>query len=193
MYWIIPLLLLGLAFRSKSSSKNYSSKITVRWDNPPRTRELPLDIILKPNGVFLYKGLHLQKFWAPNIYATLPNCEKCFFAALRADVLQILIKLQKALVEEGYSIVLMDAWRSLQKQAEVYRKKPKLAARPSLRAPHVRGIAVDMRIAPLDGRTFYHRDPNSWVETGTPFDIARRFGFIRPLKNEPWHFEIRKT
>ena len=81
-------------------------------------------------------------------------------------------------------IIVTSGKRSMQKQAELYRRKgPGLAAKPNPLSPHISGLAIDANSA----------DMNAADRSG----LLQKYGLWRPLKNglgrckpEAWHVEI---
>jgi hypothetical protein len=82
---------------------------------------------------------------------------------------------------------ITSAWRSIKTQAQIYARSPGMAAKPSSRAPHVRGEAVDFG----GFKNFHNTAAGKWVH-----ENARKFGLHFPMMGggrsrlfEPWHIE----
>jgi LAS superfamily LD-carboxypeptidase LdcB len=88
-------------------------------------------------------------------------------------------KMQKAASKDGVSLVVYSGFRTYERQAELYqhyrRGHGNLAAKPG-HSNHQSGRALDLMI---DSERTY-----DWLKKH-----ARRFGFLRTVKSEPWHWE----
>ena len=74
----------------------------------------------------------------------------------------------------GKSISLNDAFRSYEKQSEIYRKSPGTSAAPG-KSLHEFGLAMDADRGIM----------NELDKLG----LMKKYGFTRPVGSEPWHFE----
>lgn len=94
------------------------------------------------------------------------------------------LKMVKAAKDEGnVSILINSAFRTFQRQAELFHNGPNPAAPPGS-SNHQHGQAFDLNTGPdaLDGG-----DPiYEWLKRNAP-----RHGFIRTVNKEPWHWEYR--
>lgn len=104
--------------------------------------------------------------------------------SLRTDAAGAFQKMIAAAREEGIFLWANSGYRTVAQQRRLYRrfrrgKGPK-AARPG-RSNHHRGIAVDIPVGGDESSDNYH-----WLATH-----ACRFGFLRTVPTEPWHWEFR--
>ena len=87
--------------------------------------------------------------------------------------------MRQAAAADGIELTIRSGFRTHEQQARLYRAwragEGNRAARPG-RSLHQSGRAIDLAV----------RDPvvRAWLETH-----ARRFGFHRTVKSEPWHWE----
>ncbi len=119
-----------------------------------------------------------------------------------------LVAAQKLLLEQGYSLVVLDAARPVSVQWQMWNKvkgtpEQKYVANPSKGGMHNFGAAVDVTIVDLKtgvepnmGSAFDHFGEEAWTlpQHETParkilIDAMQRVG-LRPLKHEWWHYEI---
>lgn len=96
------------------------------------------------------------------------------------------LKMSEAAKAEGITLRVRSAHRTYAQQLALYRRylrgKGAKAARPGT-SRHERGLAVDLRLT--------RRSPAfEWMS-----ENAGRFGFVRTVRSEPWHWEFvrRKT
>jgi hypothetical protein len=89
-----------------------------------------------------------------------------------------------ASIKFGRPIPITDSVRSYEQQADCYRRKPDLCAKPSYNAPHVRGYAIDVDGNQTGGyenpRLLSALSSSGWVRNG-----KRVNG-----KPEVWHWEF---
>jgi LAS superfamily LD-carboxypeptidase LdcB len=90
------------------------------------------------------------------------------------------LKMQAAALKDGISLVVYSGFRTYERQAELYeyyrRGEGNLAAKPG-HSNHQSGRALDLMI---DSEGVY-----AWLNKH-----ARRYGFLRTVKGEPWHWEF---
>jgi len=130
-------------------------------------------------------GTELAGFRMPDIYA---STHEWF---LTPEALEALVKAQNELLEEGYSIILVEAHRSYEKQAEAHRKKPGLAVSPEV-SKHPRGTAVDARMWDEDIGDFDADDEGTWGDQDYLAEVMAKHGWKRTvMPKEPWHFDYR--
>jgi hypothetical protein len=89
-------------------------------------------------------------------------------------------QLRQFIADSGGKLHITDGARTLEQQADLYKRKPGLAAHPTPNAPHVRGVAADLA-GDLD-----------WAHAH-----AADYGLTFPMlthqpghKFEPWHVEL---
>lgn len=105
---------------------------------------------------------------------------------ISADVAPFYLALVKAAEEDGVLLPLKSGFRTYPKQEYLYngykRHLPgfNLAARPGY-SNHEDGFAYDFAIAGYEGNPRY-----DWLKANGP-----RFGFVRTVNGEPWHWEYR--
>ena len=84
---------------------------------------------------------------------------------------------EKGLENSGIQDVINSAYRSTEKQKELYEKLPKgMAAKPGT-SLHEKGRAVDIATG-----NYFHK----WLVNNMD-----KYGLDRPYKSEPWHFELK--
>jgi zinc D-Ala-D-Ala carboxypeptidase len=99
---------------------------------------------------------------------------------LEVTTARAFLAMSEAAAASGVELQLSSGFRSREEQAELYRawkqKRGHRAARPG-RSNHQSGRAVDLIVL---------NDPaaGAWLEAN-----AARFGFVRTVKDEPWHWE----
>lgn len=103
--------------------------------------------------------------------------------SLRTDVAGAFQRMISAAREEGIFLWANSGYRTVAEQRRLYRlfrrgKGPK-AARPG-RSNHHLGIAVDIPVGGDESTANY-----VWLATN-----ACRYGFLRTVSNEPWHWEF---
>ncbi len=122
---------------------------------------------------------------------------------LDPDARVVITMLINELRSKGVNVAIVSGRRSLQRQAELFaRYGPGRAARPTPKAPHVRGVAVDVSYRLADGR-YTSRPPADMMKTiGQVVDnlnallrpMGKRIRWLgRPGKgepDEPWHFDV---
>lgn len=157
------------------------------------------------------KGILIELAYAGNqnfMGKKMDECERCF---LRKETALALKKSGVLAFKKGYYIVVLDAYRPLSVQKEMYDlvKNPNYVAPPELGSKHNAGIAVDVTLADAS---------KVQLDMGTPFDdfsekahfdfpfnnvrigenrlllreIMEYSGF-EPYKNEWWHFTFREV
>lgn len=82
---------------------------------------------------------------------------------------------QEYYAQTGKKLQLNSAYRSPEKQAELYRRLPKGRAAPPGRSLHEYGFAFDTQSA----------QGNELAKMG----LLSKYGFDRPIKGEPWHVQ----
>lgn len=104
--------------------------------------------------------------------------------SLRTDVAGAFQKMIAAAREEGIFLWANSGYRTVAEQRRLYRRfrrgKGPRAARPG-RSNHHLGIAVDIPVGGDESTDNYN-----WLATN-----ACRFGFLRTVPTEPWHWEFR--
>lgn len=104
------------------------------------------------------------------------------------DVLDPYLALVNAAVKDGITIALNSGFRTYPEQQYLYNlhqqnpKKYATAAVPGT-SNHQDGMAFDLAVGGYDGNPVY-----DWLKASGP-----RFGFIRTVNKEPWHWEYRPT
>jgi D-alanyl-D-alanine carboxypeptidase len=92
----------------------------------------------------------------------------------------------KAAASDGVTIAIESGFRTYAEQEYLYKlyklnpKKYNLAAEPGT-SNHQDGQAFDLNAGGFDGHPVY-----DWLKT-----LGPKFGFIRTVNNEPWHWEYR--
>ena len=76
----------------------------------------------------------------------------------------------------GHTIGFSSGWRSNQRQAELYKEKPHLAAPPG-KSNHEFGLAMDLTFGSAAARRWVHEN-------------AHRYGMWFPMDYEPWHIQV---
>lgn len=88
-------------------------------------------------------------------------------------------KLRGAAANDGIELVIWSGFRTYERQAELYKRwragEGNLAAKPGY-SNHQSGRALDLMV---DDEQVYN-----WLVKN-----ARRYGFMRTVKGEPWHWE----
>lgn len=84
-------------------------------------------------------------------------------------------RLNALIAASGGRITLTSGFRTRAQQAALYKKKPKLAAKPG-RSNHEKGEAGDIAFKDDNARKWAHAN-------------AKRFGLHFPMSHEPWHIE----
>jgi len=130
-------------------------------------------------------------------------------AYLRAETIQKLRKVAKNLQEEGYRLVIWDAWRSASAQQALWKAKPdgKYLTPPSKISRHRRGTSVDLSLADQEGKILEmpsdHDEFNAKADedfSDVPKEAARRAQILRAamfnagfsgVPDEWWHYDLR--
>ena len=130
-------------------------------------------------------------------------------AYLRAETIQKLRKVAKHLEEEGYRLVIWDAWRTASAQKALWAAKPdgKFLTPPSKISRHRRGTSVDISLAdkygnvlpmPSDFDEFNARADEDFSDVSQ--EVAKRARILRNLMfnagfsgvpDEWWHYDLR--
>jgi LAS superfamily LD-carboxypeptidase LdcB len=104
---------------------------------------------------------------------------------MRADAAIAFLRMHAAAAAVGVGLQVNSAWRSMEKQRELYASyvagAGALASKPGY-SNHQGGIAVDIQTGGT-GTAVYR-----WLEQN-----AARFGFKRTVVSEPWHWEYRPS
>ena len=131
-------------------------------------------------------GDPLVTFYAPNIYGA---TQRVF--ALRPEVLESLIRVQAKVRSLGKSIMIVDTYRSKQRQEERQVERPDLAVSAAA-SYHPKGRAIDVRlydptVSPVfDGDKSASFGSDVWLR-----QIFLEEGWTHPNPREPWHLEKR--
>lgn len=153
-----------------------STTVYKEWMHPGghlRTMHMPVEIQRLNKTITNHEGVELIGFWMPNNYATGPNLCQFYLVEAALDALELA---QIAVVEEGGSLLLTDAWRSMEQQAEAYKNKKGIAVSPS-QSNHPKGIAID--VTPHD------------LTQERMEEILAAYGWARTVPHEPWHFDYK--
>jgi hypothetical protein len=114
----------------------------------------------------------LVQIFISSIYGGLmPAC----LAKLHPKVKDSFYELVKATKEKGGKVVVSDMFRPWQVQADLRRRKPRLAAAPG-NSYHEAGLAFDFDVSQLG------------IPLATFRSICRRYGW-EPIKSECWHIQ----
>ena len=101
----------------------------------------------------------------------------------RSDAAIAFLRMAAAAAATGVQLKLNSAFRSMEQQQELYQrylnKSGALAARPGF-SNHQGGIAFDIATGGLNTPTY------AWLAAN-----AARYGFVRTVPSEPWHWEFR--
>lgn len=102
---------------------------------------------------------------------------------LRADAALQYVRMREAAAAAGLQLQLNSAFRSMKEQIELHQRylngTGNLAAKPGF-SNHQGGIAVDIATGGTTSRVYV------WLAGN-----AARYGFIRTVPSEPWHWEYR--
>ncbi|HLK99540.1 MAG TPA: M15 family metallopeptidase [Myxococcaceae bacterium] len=102
---------------------------------------------------------------------------------LRADAAIYYVLMRAAAAAAGVQLQLNSAFRAMEEQRELYQRylngTGNLAAKPGF-SNHQGGIAVDIATGGTTSRAY------AWLAGN-----AERFGFVRTVPSEPWHWEFR--
>lgn len=130
-------------------------------------------------------------------------------AYLREETIRKLRRVSRELKEEGYRLVIWDAWRPASAQKALWKAKPdgKFLTPPSKISRHRRGTSVDVSLADLDGKILPM--PSDFDEfnakadedfSDVPKDAAKRARILRKIMfnagfsgvpDEWWHYDLR--
>ena len=129
-------------------------------------------------------------------------------AYLRPETIRRLCRVARELKEEGYRLVIWDAWRPASAQKALWAAKPdgKFLTPPSKISRHRRGTSVDVSLADMDGKIFAM--PSEFDEFNTkadedfsdvPKEAAKRARILRRamfgagfsgVPDEWWHYDL---
>ena len=130
-------------------------------------------------------------------------------AYLRQETIRKLRRVARDLKEEGYRLVIWDAWRPASAQRELWKAKPdgKFLTPPAKISRHRRGTSVDVSLADKDGRIL--EMPSGFDEfnakadedfSDVPKEAAKRARILRNIMfnagfsgvpDEWWHYDLR--
>ena len=130
-------------------------------------------------------------------------------AYLRQETIQKLRRVARELGEEGYRLVIWDAWRPASAQQALWQAKPdgKFLTPPSKISRHRRGTSVDLSLADKDGNIL--EMPSGFDEfnakadedfSDVPKEMAQRARIMRKamfgagfsgVPDEWWHYDLR--
>ena len=130
-------------------------------------------------------------------------------AYLRQETIRKLRRVARDLEEEGYRLVIWDAWRPASAQRALWNAKPdgKFLTPPSKISRHRRGTSVDVSLADKDGRIL--EMPSGFDEfnakadedfSDVPKEAAKRARILRNIMfnagfsgvpDEWWHYDLR--
>ena len=130
-------------------------------------------------------------------------------AYLRQETIRKLRRVARDLREEGYRLVIWDAWRPASAQRELWKAKPdgKFLTPPAKISRHRRGTSVDVSLADKDGRIL--EMPSGFDEfnakadedfSDVPKEAAKRARILRNIMfnagfsgvpDEWWHYDLR--
>lgn len=152
-----------------------------------RDRRIPARIQRTRETETTHWGVPLVGFWAPNNYAVRPG-DFSFF--LTDFALTSLEAVNNALVDSGGGcIVLVDAYRTYEKQLEAWQDKPHLAIHPD-DSKHTKGLAVDLRLYSPKIGVFDEAKTQTYGDQDL-LAAAMLLGQWKRtvLPKEPWHFD----
>ena len=130
-------------------------------------------------------------------------------AYLRPETIQKLRKVAKNLQEEGYRLVIWDAWRPASAQKALWVAKPdgRFLTPPSKISRHTRGTSVDVTLADGSGKILEmpsdHDEFNAKADedfSDVPKEVAKRARILRNamfnagfsgVPDEWWHYDLR--
>jgi D-alanyl-D-alanine dipeptidase len=130
-------------------------------------------------------------------------------AYLRRETIRKLRRVARDLQEEGYRLVIWDAWRPASAQRALWKAKPdgKFLTPPSKISRHRRGTSVDVSLADQDGKIL--EMPSGFDEfnakadedfSDVPKEAAKRARILRNIMfnagfsgvpDEWWHYDLR--
>jgi D-alanyl-D-alanine dipeptidase len=130
-------------------------------------------------------------------------------AYLRQETIRKLRRVVRELEEEGYRLVIWDAWRPASAQRALWKAKPdgKFLTPPSKISRHRRGTSVDVSLADKDGKIL--EMPSDFDEfnakadedfSDVPKEAAKRARILRNamfnagfsgVPDEWWHYDLR--
>lgn len=131
-----------------------------------------------------YNGNNLQQFRAPDAYAS----DRQWI--LSPNALQSLIRVQADLTQQGKSIIVVDAYRTLDQQAQVRQQKPHLATARDEDSNHPKGDAIDLRMYdPAVSRLWDINNTQTWGSQAELAQAMARHGW-KQHPSEQWHFDF---
>ena len=130
-------------------------------------------------------------------------------AYLRPETIRKLRRVARELEEEGYRLVIWDAWRPASAQRALWKAKPdgKFLTPPSKISRHRRGTSVDISLADKEGKIL--QMPSDFDEfnaradedfSDVPKEVAKRARILRNIMfsagfsgvpDEWWHYDLR--
>ena len=106
---------------------------------------------------------------------------------LKPDMKDTLVKLDKKAKELGYTMVVIDGYRSHETQAAAYRKKSGLCARAG-KSAHEYGAAVDLALYDKNGKQISIDRVPEFGKYAQSLNLV--WGATWASKKEPWHFNF---
>lgn len=106
---------------------------------------------------------------------------------LKPDMKNTLVKLDKKAKELGYTMVVIDGFRSHATQAAAYRRKPNLCARAG-KSAHEYGAAVDLALYDKNGKQISIDRVPEFGKYAQSLNLV--WGATWSNKKEPWHFNF---
>jgi LAS superfamily LD-carboxypeptidase LdcB len=105
---------------------------------------------------------------------------------LEREAAEAFIQMRLDMAASGVDIRLNYAHRTMEQQISLFRKNRRLASPPGL-SPHQEGRAIDVAgCTKRVGRKRFETKVCRWLRLH-----AHEYGFSRPMRNEPWHWEFR--
>jgi len=154
---------------------------TVTYKDRERTYEGPIEQTGTRATTHWDRVLH--GFKMPDIYASTHTWY------LDPTALAALVAAQNELLEEDFSIVMVDAYRTYEQQAEAHKNKPDLAVTPE-QSKHTKGFAADLRMWDSEVGDFDADDEDTWGDQDYLAEVLAKHGWKRTvMPKEPWHFD----
>lgn len=161
-----------------------SVDVIFREGNYDRRRHMPVTIQRGDESKGDY-GDPLVWFSCPDMYASSGHPWR-----LQPDALAALEKAQAELLANDCTMILVDAYRSVDRQKERKTERPDLAVSPDA-SKHTRGLAVDARLYdPAVGEYFEGQDAATHGDIEYLAEVMGRHGWKRTNPREEWHFEF---
>lgn len=160
--------------------------VRTKWNG--RDRTVKAEFVLKEETIQNHWGVTLFGFWMPNIYGS-PNGSVTFYLQESA---RFELKLAfEALLEDGCAILLTEAHRSYEKQAQAYKDKPGLAVSPDV-SKHPRGLAIDAWLFDEEIGVWVADDKSTYGDQDMLADYLAFNSWERTvMPKEPWHFDFK--